>query len=162
MAIAFMRVDDRIIHGQVVTRWLSEIPADGVIAVDDDAANSQVISQVLKSAVPGGLKSFVLTVDDFVEKWPKISESTKKYFLVAKTPVTFKRILEAGIDLTSELNTLNVGPMSERKGAVKVGPNANLLPDELDAFEFLKEKGFTTYFQLVPDSKKIMFDDISY
>ena len=40
MAISFIRVDDRIIHGQIIIRWSTEYPCDGIIAVDDKAASS--------------------------------------------------------------------------------------------------------------------------
>ncbi len=48
MAISFIRIDDRIIHGQVVTRWMSERVCDGVIAVDDRSANNSTLSKALK------------------------------------------------------------------------------------------------------------------
>lgn len=77
MAISFMRIDDRIIHGQVVTRWMSERDCDGVVAVDDAAASNPVLSKVLKTAVPQPLKAFVMTVDRTALKWKEITESKK-------------------------------------------------------------------------------------
>ncbi|MEG1504617.1 MAG: PTS sugar transporter subunit IIB, partial [Enterococcus sp.] len=47
MAISFIRIDDRIIHGQVVTRWMSERTCDGVVAVDDRSANNPTLAKVL-------------------------------------------------------------------------------------------------------------------
>lgn len=46
--ISFVRVDDRIIHGQIVTRWSKEFPCDGIIAVNDKAATTPVLKQSLK------------------------------------------------------------------------------------------------------------------
>ena len=43
--ITFMRVDDRIIHGQIITRWSKEYPCDGIIAVNDKAATTPVLKQ---------------------------------------------------------------------------------------------------------------------
>jgi PTS system mannose-specific IIB component len=159
MAISFIRVDDRIIHGQVVTRWLSEFPADGIIAVDDNAANDPVISKVLKAAVPSGLKGFVLTIHGLDKRWDDIVASKKRYFLVAKSPVTLMKAYQGGADFIAQHNQLNVGPMSEREGAVKVGPNANVLPAEMEAFKFLADHGMNISFQLIPDSKKTTFQE---
>lgn len=161
MTISFVRIDDRIIHGQVVTRWLSEMSADGVIAVDDNAANDPIISKVLKGAVPGGLKGFVMTVDRVLKRWPDITGSKKKYFLVAKSPVTLKRLQEGGATFLDDQKKVNVGPMSERPGAIKVGPNANVTKEEFEAFKFLEEQGGEVYFQLVPDSKLTTFEEAS-
>ena len=50
--ISFIRVDDRIIHGQIVTRWSKEYPCDGIIAVNDKAATTPVmIVQELQNQV---------------------------------------------------------------------------------------------------------------
>ena len=41
MAISFIRIDDRIIHGQTVTRWANEYPCTGLIGVNDAAAGKR-------------------------------------------------------------------------------------------------------------------------
>ena len=41
MSVSFLRIDDRMIHGQTVTRWSLEYPCDGLIAVNDRAANTK-------------------------------------------------------------------------------------------------------------------------
>lgn len=48
--ISFIRVDDRIIHGQIVTRWSKEYPCDGIIAVNDKAATTPVLTQSFKAS----------------------------------------------------------------------------------------------------------------
>lgn len=159
MAISFVRVDDRIIHGQVVIRWLAERQADGVIAVDDVAAKNPIIAKALKAAVPGPLKAFVMTVSHTAERWQDIVKSPKRYFLIAKSPATLVRLYQAGADLPSQQQSLDVGPMSVRQGARKVGPNANITEEDMKAFEFLIDHGMTVYFQLVPDSKKTTWEE---
>lgn len=153
MAISFIRIDDRIIHGQVVTRWMSERPCDGVVAVDDPSANNPILSKVLKSAVPQPLKGFVMTVDRTALKWSDIISSKKNYFLIAKTPETLVSLYEKGADFITEYQKLNVGPMSARDNAKKVGHNVAITKKEAVAFETLAQLGMIIEFQLVPDSK---------
>ena len=123
MAISFIRIDDRIIHGQVVTRWMSERDCDGVVAVDDASANNPTLSKVLKGAVPKPLKGFVMTVERTALKWDEIVGSKKNYFLIAKTPETLVRLYDAGANFIDCYPILNVGPMSAREDAEKIGPN---------------------------------------
>lgn len=160
MAISFIRIDDRIIHGQVVTRWMSERACDGVVAVDDPSANNPTLSKVLKGAVPKPLKGFVMTVDRTAMKWPEIVGSKKNYFLIAKTPETLVRLYDAGADFIACQSVLNVGPMSARDGAEKIGPNVAVTPGEHAAFERLAELGMDIQFKLVPDSKGFTWKDI--
>lgn len=50
MVVTFVRIDDRMIHGQTVTRWAKEKPCDGLIAVNDAAASNKVLIQAYKGA----------------------------------------------------------------------------------------------------------------
>ena len=61
--ISFIRIDDRMIHGQTVTRWALEYPCDGLIAVNDAAASNPVLKEAYKSA--SGKKTFVWTKEHF-------------------------------------------------------------------------------------------------
>ena len=80
--ISFVRVDDRMIHGQTVTRWSLEYPCTGLIAVNDAAAKNPVLKGAYKSA--SDKKTFVWAVDEFIAKAPKVLESKDKYFLITK------------------------------------------------------------------------------
>lgn len=50
MTVSFVRIDDRIIHGQTTTRWAKEYPCDGLVAVNDKAASSDVLKAAYKAA----------------------------------------------------------------------------------------------------------------
>ena len=91
MAISFIRVDDRMIHGQTVTRWSLEYPCTGLIAVNDAAAKNPVLKQAYKSA--SDKKTFVWGVDEFIAKSAKVVASKDQYFLITKNPIDMKRIL---------------------------------------------------------------------
>ena len=91
MSISFVRVDDRMIHGQTVTRWSLEYPCTGLIAVNDAAAKNPVLKGAYKSA--SDKKTFVWGVDEFIAKSKKVIESKDNYFLITKNPVDMKKIL---------------------------------------------------------------------
>ena len=74
--ISFIRIDDRMIHGQTVTRWALEYPCDGLIAVNDAAASNPVLKEAYKSA--SGKKVFVWTKEHFKEVSEKVLKSNTK------------------------------------------------------------------------------------
>lgn len=86
MSISFLRVDDRIIHGQVVMRWARELPCEGIIAVNDDAAASPLLRSALKAATE--VRVLVYSVADFLERSQKAIASSTRYFTVTKDPLT--------------------------------------------------------------------------
>ena len=61
MSVSFLRIDDRMIHGQTVTRWSLEYPCDGLIAVNDKAATTDALKMAYKSA--SKKKTFVWTYE---------------------------------------------------------------------------------------------------
>ena len=82
MSVSFIRIDDRMIHGQTCTRWAREYPCDGLIAVNDKAAKSDVLKAAYKAA--SGKKTFVWTLEHFQKKMQQVLDSDTRYFLIAK------------------------------------------------------------------------------
>lgn len=148
MSVTFLRVDDRMIHGQTCTRWAKEFPCDGIIAVNDKAASNPVLKNAYKAA--SGKKTFVWTVEDFIKKSPKVLASDTQYFVITKNPVDMEKILvEAGFKPCVE--TLIIGPCNDRPEAVKLGNNQSITQEEADALEKISKAGYNVKFALLPD-----------
>ena len=75
--ISFVRVDDRMIHGQTVTRWSLEYPCDGIIAVNDAAATNPVLKAAYKGAAPEK-KIFVWSPISGPRRWMNILDRKKQ------------------------------------------------------------------------------------
>ena len=147
--ITFMRVDDRSIHGQIITRWSKEYPCDGIIAVNDKAATTPVLAQSFKASTDK--KVFVWTKEHFKEVQDKVLNSDKKYFLITKNPVDMKEIL-VDMDFKPGIKKLIIGPCNDRPGAVKLGQNQSITQEEADALEAISKKGYDIEFALVKES----------
>ena len=152
--ISFIRIDDRIIHGQVVTRWAVENPCDGIIAVNDKVAKDPVIKTVLKAA--SGKTTFIWTLDEFLKKMDQAVKSEKNYFLITKEPMTMAKILVDN-NLSTKVRKVNVGPQSAREGTITINDNASLTMEEAQAYEKLSAKGYEIEFRLVPDAKSVLW-----
>ena len=148
--ISFVRIDDRMIHGQTVTRWAVEYPCDGIIAVNDAAASNSVLKSAYKSAAPDK-KTFVWTMDHFKEKADTVLASKTRYFLITKNPIDMAEILVDFGFVPDDVKTVIVGPCNDRPGAVKLGNNQSITQEEADAFERISKAGYEIDFRLIPD-----------
>ena len=149
MAISFIRIDDRMIHGQTVTRWSLEYPCDGLIAVNDNAANNSVLKAAYKSA--SDKKTFVWTLDEFKQKSQKVLESDSRYFLITKNPIDLEKILvEQGF--VPGIKEVVVGPCNDREGAIKLGNNQSITPEEAAALESIMAAGYNIEFALIKEA----------
>ena len=149
MTISFVRIDDRMIHGQTVTRWSKEYPCDGLIAVNDAAAGNAVLKQAYKAA--SDKKTFVWTKEAFKEKSQKVLDSDSRYFLITKNPIDMKEILVDQGFVPADVKEIIVGPANDRPGATKLGNNQSITQEEAEAIEAIEKAGYKVKFQLLPD-----------
>lgn len=157
MAVSFVRIDDRMIHGQTCTRWAREYPCDGLIAVNDKAASNDVLKAAYKAA--SGKKTFIWGLDAFGKKSQKVLDSDTNYFLITKNPVDMKKILVDQGFKPGNVDTIIVGPCNDRPGAVKLGNNQSITQEEADAFEAIAKAGYKIKFALLPDVSIGTWDD---
>ena len=149
--ISFVRIDDRMIHGQTVTRWSREYPCDGIVAVNDVAASNPVLKAAYKGAAPDK-KIFVWTMDHFNEKKDSVLSSKSNYFLITKNPLDMKHILVNLDFMPSDVKTVVVGPCNDRPGTVKLGNNQSITQEEAQAFEDIENKGYDVWFALIKEA----------
>lgn len=148
MAISFIRVDDRMIHGQTCTRWALEYPCDGIVAVNDKAAGTPVLKAAYKSA--SGKKTFVWTLEEWEAKKQKVLESKDQYFLITKNPIDMENILvKQGFQ--PGLKNVIIGPCNDRPGSVKLGNNQSITQEEAEALENIMKAGYSVEFALLKD-----------
>lgn len=148
MSVSFIRIDDRMIHGQTCTRWAREYPCDGLIAVNDKAAKSDVLKAAYKAA--SGKKTFVWTLEHFQKKAQQVLDSDTRYFLIAKNPIDMKKIL-VDMGFKCGITKVIVGPCNDRDDAVKLGNNQSITQEEAQALEDISKAGYQVEFSLLPD-----------
>lgn len=154
--IAFCRVDDRLIHGQVQTRWISKVGCNKIFIIDDKVAMDPFIKNVLLLSIPNNIKLHIFTVDKAIEKIADVKDTSDRVLILFKTPVSALRLVKGGIDIKD----LNIGPMSSKPNAKYVVKNVYLLDEEIEALKELEKSGINIYFQLVPEDKNIKLSDL--
>lgn len=147
--ITFIRIDDRMIHGQTCTRWSLEYPCTGLVAVNDKAATTPVLKAAYKNA--SDKKTFVWTLEDWQKKKDKVVASPDQYFLIAKNPVDMAKIL---LDQPFDpgIKEIVVGPCNDRPNTVKLGNNQSITQEEAEALERLMQAGYNIEFALIKEA----------
>lgn len=150
--VVLARVDDRLIHGEVVSVWTPSLQVNRIIIVDDEVAADQFNKRVIKALAPNGVKCNVYdTVKgaDILQRDSK--EPTEKVMILTKTPITFDKMADLGLKLP-EINLGGMGLRGERTPFIK---NVACSPDEIQAIKNLIDKGTRVYYQLVPEQQII-------
>lgn len=151
-----IRIDDRLIHGQVATMWSNKLGVTRLMVVNDEVANNDIQKQVLRMAVPAGIASSIITTETALNNIKADKYADQNVLLIVKSPVDLLPFAEAGL----ELRTVNVGNMSNRKETTVLRPNISVTKEERAAFEKLLADGVEITMVMTPDDKKTFLKDI--
>ncbi|MDK8502435.1 PTS sugar transporter subunit IIB [Aerococcus sp. UMB1112A] len=155
MSIVFSRIDDRLLHGQVVTTWLNVKQIEQVIIVNEDVANDTVRSKVLHMAAPPTIKLHIFSPEKFIRVIKK-NKMTRRTMLIFSNPNDVETVINGGI----EINELNVGGMSGNKEREQITEAVSLTQDERECFRRLVNTGMEIYIQMVPSQNRIEMKDV--
>lgn len=153
--IVLARVDDRLIHGEVVSVWTPALGVNRIIIVDDGVAADEFNKRVVKALAPNGVKVNVYSTERGAEILKKDSKTpNEKIMVLTKTPITYHRMQQLGLDL-KEVNLGGMGLRNERTPFIK---NVACDPDEIESIRELRKNNVRVYYQLVPEQQVIEVD----
>ena len=130
MEISVFRIDDRLIHGQIITAWIAYADAKNIIVADDKAAVDEFQQSLLKMATPDSINLKILSVDDAIS-YIQSGQGEGKALLLMRGPVQALKFVEAGI----RKDQINVGNMNMKKGKTKVLGNLWVFPEDVEAIK---------------------------
>lgn len=149
--IVFTRIDDRLIHGQVMTSWAKHTQANMISIVDNEVANDPFISRVLKMAVPSEVKVDIYNTEQAIEALTLKVQNSNRIIILAKHPKTIYSLIKNGVDIEN----VNVGGMGARPGRKSIYKNISASQEEKEIFKEILSLGKKVYMQIVPDDKKV-------
>ncbi|PIR15367.1 MAG: PTS fructose transporter subunit IIB [Elusimicrobia bacterium CG11_big_fil_rev_8_21_14_0_20_64_6] len=137
MAITLLRVDDRLIHGQVVEGWVPFLKVDLVLVVSDAAAADDIQAALMKMALPPAVGLLVLPVADAAKTLNSPKMAVRKALVLVPGPSEALALVEKGV----KVERINVGGLHYTVGKVQLG--RALFLDEKDrlALRALAAKG---------------------
>ncbi|MGY3724533.1 PTS system, mannose-specific IIB component [Granulicatella balaenopterae] len=148
MAIEFTRIDDRLVHGQVVTTWLKKYEIEQVIIVSDSVAKDDTRQAILKMSVPTGLKLVFFGVDKFIEVYNKV-DIKRRTMLIFTNPYEVYQCIKGGL----KISYLNVGQMSKTDDNEKVTVGVALGAEDREYFKKIIDSNVNVEIQMVPNDK---------
>ncbi len=153
--IVFTRIDDRLIHGQVMTGWIQYTAADEVLVVDDKVAKDVFMKNIMMASMPAKIKLTILNISDAVKYLSKESEK-EKIFLLVKTPLVLTELIEKGINLKQ----VGVGGIGAKANRTKLYRNIAASEDERAALKKMLDMGVDVFIQVIPDNEPVKLSSV--
>lgn len=151
--INLVRLDYRLLHGQVVFSWVTKVGAERIIVVDDDAASDDVKKSALRLAKPSGVRLNVFSVERALSKMTKLNTLGENVMFVFGNT---RELLE--FNRSYKFEAVNLGATANHDGADQVGGSDSSVfldaAQKADVNELL-ELGISVYVQQTPTQKRV-------
>jgi len=145
--IALVRVDNRLIHGQILETWLPALKARRVLVADDEAARSPLTRSALTLALPDEIPAQVLPIDE--APWAEVAAAPEPVLVIFREVEGLRRAFGRGLS-PALAPMVNLGNVHYGPGRRQVTPSVFLSQEELLMLRDLAAAGFRIEARAVP------------
>jgi len=154
--IVLSRIDDRLIHGQVVEGWVNFLKATCIFVADDRVASNPFQRSIMELSVPQGLRVAIGRVKDICDLVRTAALNTDRIILLFSNPADVLSAINSGLDC----RLLNIGGMHYVKGKRKLMDVLAVDDADLAALKELAAKGIKIVVQTVPNERPVPLEKI--
>lgn len=157
MAISHVRMDFRLIHGQILVAWNSSYPSDEILVCNDKVANDPLQVQLLKSVAPSGVRVRIFSLKDAADYINNPANADKKLFVIVKYAEDAVGLMDNGV----KFNSINLGNQAFVRGSEKLNKSVYLTEGNIKAIKELHDRGLALTARMLPqDSSAEMWPTI--
>ena len=154
--IAHVRVDTRLLHGQVATTWTKTVSPDRIIVVSDGVAYDQLRKTMIEQAAPPGVPANVVPISKMIEVTKDPRFGATKAMLLFENPQDLLAAIEGGVDIKEA----NIGSMAHSVGKVVVTNAIAMDNADVETLEALHAKGVALEARKVPSDSPVSYEDL--
>lgn len=144
--ICFIRVDNRLIHGQVVQSWLPEVKADKVLVISEQAAKSTLMAKMMRLALPSGYELEIIPAKEALPSLTK--DEGKKIFVLVEDLNQLSELSKQNIILEK----VNIGNTKYEEGKKEFASGVYFDENDLAIIDNLKKQNITFSIKALPSS----------
>lgn len=135
--IQAVRIDDRLLHGQVAYSWKAKFNYQAIVIADDEVDNDEMRKSIIKMAVPSGVKLAIKNINNAIELLNNPKLKSVNVFVIVSNPKSAYDILN-GIN---EKTTLNIGGMMKKDGTREFSKAVFMSDDDISWLDKIYELG---------------------
>jgi D-glucosaminate-specific PTS system IIB component len=156
MSLQLVRIDDRLIHGQVVAVWLRALGANRIVIVDDATAADEFLREILVLAAPQGVPVEVHGVAEGAVRLAELAASPEQVIVLVRAPKTVLALRLAGVPI----EVVDLGGMGAGPGRKRIHKTISVSSAELADLRELEQLGTRVEVRIVADDRPIPFKSV--
>lgn len=144
----FIRIDDRLLHGQVVVSWIPYLQAHEVVVADDEYARDEFMCDLIKSSEPQGVRVHVKTIEETAEFLKE--DRGERILILLRTIEGIKKLSEK-----VHISRVNIGGLGAGQGRERYYKSIHFSQDDLDMIKNLTDRGIDVEIRMLPKDKAL-------
>jgi PTS system mannose-specific IIB component len=146
----WVRIDNRLVHGQVIEAWIPYLGAKSILVVNDELADDIMRQEIIRLAVPGGVKLSFVGVERIVrylDEQGRVTHPNGDTLLLFATCGDVHRAMQIGFTMT----TVNIGNLHYAPGKQQLCPHVALSNEDIGCLNAFVKRGVQLDFRCVPN-----------
>lgn len=155
MPIALVRIDDRLIHGQITTKWLAHANANRIMIASDRVVQDKIRRSVVEMTAPRNIKTEVLGIAEAIEKLTgPLAGEDSRVFVICVAPDEVVALKEGNVDF-DQVVVGNMGAMGQTGNITRVTKSVLLTEQDRADFKRLQELGVKCEIRVIPHDRPV-------
>ena len=154
MTVVLFRVDERLIHGQVVVGWGRRLAVERLVVVSDELTSSPVEQEIYRAGLPGPMKAEFWSEEQALARLPEAMKSEERLLILTPDLATMWRLAAGGVPIYE----VNVGGLHAAAGRDSVLPYVYLDAGDRQRVRDFEAAGVRVTAQDVPGAPRIRLD----
>ncbi|WP_320175332.1 PTS sugar transporter subunit IIB [Maridesulfovibrio sp.] len=143
----WVRIDNRLVHGQIIETWLPYTHAKHIIVANDAVARDDLQQQIMSLAIPQSVSCSFCPVDDLNSMIPAFTSGNGSTIILFSSCADVRRALDSGFIFSS----VNIGNIHYGPGKKQISPSVALSSDDESCLHYFKGQGIELDFRCVPN-----------
>lgn len=153
--ITLVRVDHRLIHGQVITKWVKIAQAQKIIIVDDFLGQDEFMADIYRMAAPSGVEVAILTAEDAGQAFQNNTLGDKNIFILFKNVDMANKAYKAGL----KYEKIQLGGIPNEAGKKMVFTAVSLGNQDVEQLNELNKDGVEIVLQVIPEESSMTYEN---
>lgn len=151
--ILLARIDNRLVHGQIVCLWAGAVGANLIVVADDETAVNEIETSVMKMAASAlGYDTRFFTIQKTIDIIDKASDD-QHILLICQTPKDLRRVIEGGV----KIKEVDIGNLYYDDGEEKLTDKVSVSKEDMKDLNYIKKHVDEIYIQDTPNSPRVDF-----
>lgn len=148
--LKMLRVDDRLVHGQISTRWCRDFDMDMLVVINDECAMNKIQQGLYEMALPESIQIRYYSIAQAIEKVPQLTGQRQMLIVVDKLE-DLRILIESGVDISY----INLGHIPMKPGRHRLTPETALSDEEITWLQEVEKRGIQVDIRRLPTDEPV-------